>query len=82
MSEFIEMDVFGKKENILEMRIKGEIIPYWKNYEFLITDTLDGEIVLSITNKTTYESQKAIFDSEEFLKEIKEFLQLRENKRT
>lgn len=79
MSEIIQMDVFGKKENIIEMRIKGDIVPFYKNHEFLLTDTLDGKIVLAIKN-TMGESLRAIFDSDEFLKEIEEYLKIKKER--
>jgi len=79
MSEIIEMDVCGRKENIVEMRIKGEIIPNYKNYEFLLTDTLDGKVVLAITN-TMGEQLRAIFDSDEFIKELQDYLKLKKDK--
>ena len=86
MSEFIDMNVFGKKEKILEMRMHGEVLPYFKNHQLLIIDHLDGYLTIQISKKDlkTDETKESLImevESEDFVREIKDFLHLKENER-
>ena len=75
------MNAVGGKyiSKIIEMRIKGEIIPYVKNFEFLLLDNLDGTMNLSISNKLKKENNITIMivNSEEFIKEFEHLIKLK-----